>query len=111
MSTSAIFANNVDVSGQVDVSGNTSVEQNALIDGSFNLHGLEIPKPVSGTTGVLTMNSDNSNILEWIAPTNTGGSGTTSNFYENISTDAATSSGLSTSTSGLYSRLYSTLGV
>ena len=113
-SKSAVFKNNIDISGTLDVSGNLSLSGTLELDDSaiINIHGLDIPSLPTDLCGqILAVNSSGTG-LEWIKSDAVGGSSgdaNVSNFYENVTTD--TTSNPDNSESGFYRSLLTTLNI
>ena len=115
-SKSAVFKNNIDISGNLDVSGNLSLSETLKLGDSatLNIHGLDIPSlPIDLCGQIITVNSSG-NGLEWIKSDAVGGSSEDtdgpSNFYENATIDA-TSTNLDNTKSGFYKSLLTTLDI
>lgn len=113
-SKSAVFKNDIDISGTLDVSGNLSLSGTLELDDSatINIHGLDIPSLPTDLCGqILAVNSSGTG-LEWIKSDAVGGTTTNtniSNFYENATTDTSTTP--DNTKSGFYKSLLTTLDI
>lgn len=114
-SKSAVFKNDIDISGTLDVSGNLSLSETLKLSDSatLNIHGLDIPSLPTDLCGqILAVNSSGTG-LEWIKSDSVGGTTTTgatvSDFYENATTD--TKSSKDNDKSGFYKSLLTTLDI
>ena len=116
-SKSAVFKNNIDISGNLDVSGNLSVSETLELgnSASINIHTLDIPSLPTDLCGQILATNSSGTGLEWIKSDAVGGStndANTSNFYENASTTVSESnSNGGSGTSGFYSSLLTTLNI
>ena len=112
-SKSAVFKNNIDISGNLDVSGNLSLSETLKLGDSatLNVHGLDIPSLPTDLCGqILSVNSSGCG-LEWIKSDAVGGSSkdTRSGFYEKATID--TTSSPDNTKSGFYKSLLTTLDI
>lgn len=113
-SKSAVFKNDVDISGTLDVSGNLSLSGTLELSNSatINIHNLDIPSLPTDLCGqVLAVNSTGDD-LEWIQGDAVGGTisdAIASNFYDKATID--TSSTPNNSETGFYKSLLTTLEI
>lgn len=112
---SAVFKNNIDISGNLDVSGNLSLSETLKLGDSatLNIHGLDIPSLPTDLCGqIIAVNSSGTG-LEWIKSDAVGGSSEDtdgpSGFYENATID--TTSNPDNTKSGFYKSLLTTLDI
>lgn len=116
-SKSAVFKNNIDISGTLDVSGNLSLSETLELGDSatINIYGLDIPSLPTDLCGQILAVNSSATGLEWIKSDAVGGStgdANVSDFYENACTTVSTStSNGGSGTSGFYSSLLTTLGI
>lgn len=120
-SPSAVFINNVDVSGSVDISGSVDVSEKIVLNDSGNLkiHNFEISNiPSSTINHALSVNTTN-NTLEWIDSSTILSSDSnsirlstdlSSNFYERATTSVTTNN-RTTASPDFYDSLLTTLGI
>lgn len=113
-SKSAVFKNNIDISGTLDVSGNLSVSETLELGDSatINIHSLDIPSLPTDLCGQILAVTSSGTGLEWIKSDSVGGTttnATVSNFYENVTTDTSTDA--DNTKSGFYKSLLTTLDI
>lgn len=114
-SKSAVFKNNIDISGNLDVSGNLSLSETLKLGDSatLNIHGLDIPSLPTDLCGQILAVNNSATGLEWIKSDAVGGTTTTgatvSDFYENATID--TTSSPDNTKSGFYKSLLTTLDI
>jgi hypothetical protein len=120
MSKSALFNNNIDISGNLNVSGNLFLSDTLVLDASatINMHGLDIPPLPTDLCGQILIVDNSGTGLEWKKSDAVGESGTNndanvSGFYEKACTDVSTSSSYNKNdgTSEFYSSLLTRLDI
>jgi len=111
-SKSAVFKNNIDISGTLDVSGNLSLSGalELATSATINIHGLDISSLPTDLCGQVLAVNNSSTALEWTKSNAVGGTTTNvSGFYENATTDTA--SNPDNTESGFYKSLLTTLDI
>ena len=80
-SKSAVFKNNIDISGTLDVSGNLSLSGTLELDDSatINIHSLDIPSLPTDLCGQILAVTSSGTGLEWIKSDAVGGSNNDAN--------------------------------
>ena len=114
MSKSAIFKNNIDISGNLDISGNMTLlgSLNVGDSATFKIHSQDFPSLPTDLCGQILVVNNSGDGLEWIKSDSIGGNSSDSRFHENASIDdAASGNQTGTGTGEFYNSLLTNLGI